>query len=101
MGFLLLLLYFATPIVVVLFNGTTYTFGFSLSGVGLILHILSTVPIRRYITKRAPQMANDSMWELTAGMGIVPRWVSEMGLACCGPVHRTCSPVRPCRGALM
>lgn len=33
-----------------------------------------------YIKKRAPEFANDEMWEFTAGMGVVPKWVSYIGL---------------------
>lgn len=44
--------------------------------------------IRRYIARRAPSFASTEevapgvqRWELTAGTGVVPRWVSFLGLA--------------------
>lgn len=37
--------------------------------------------IRWFIAKRAPLMLNDARWEIAAGTGMVPRWVSEVGLA--------------------
>jgi hypothetical protein len=80
MGIALFFIYFSTPILVVLNNGTNYLFAFSLSGVGLVLYVGSSLLIRHFIVKRAPGMLTDSLWEHTAGMGIVPRWVSEMGL---------------------
>lgn len=48
------------------------------TGVGLYLGNVQL--IRSYIIKRAPELANDEMWEMTAGMGIVPKSVSFLGL---------------------
>jgi len=48
------------------------------AGVGLYLG--NVLLIRSYIIKRAPGFANDRMWEMTAGTGIVPKWVSFLGL---------------------
>jgi len=36
--------------------------------------------IRYYIKLRTPEFANDEDWDKTAGLGIVPRWVSVIGL---------------------
>ncbi|HEV7797247.1 MAG TPA: hypothetical protein VGO73_03765 [Pyrinomonadaceae bacterium] len=44
------------------------------------LYLLSTILVQYFIKKRAPEFANDQMWELTAGSGIVPKWVSSIGL---------------------
>jgi hypothetical protein len=44
------------------------------------LYLLNITLIQYFIKKRAPMFANDQMWELTAGRGIVPKWVSSVGL---------------------
>ena len=48
------------------------------AGVGLYLG--NVLLIRSYVIKRSPELANDEMWEMTAGTGIVPKWVSFLGL---------------------
>jgi len=45
-----------------------------------ILYILNIILIRYYIKLRTPEFANDEDWDKTAGLGIVPRWVSVIGL---------------------
>lgn len=53
------------------------------------LYFANSVLIRRYIARRAPEFASHAKvgpggvekWELTAGSGAVPRWVSYLGLA--------------------
>lgn len=54
--------------------------GIALCVVGVALYLGNIALIRSYISKRAPEFANDEMWELTAGTGIVPKWVSFLGL---------------------
>lgn len=54
--------------------------GIALCVVGVVLYLSNVVLIRSYISKRAPELANDEMWELTDGTGIVPKWVSFLGL---------------------
>lgn len=49
---------------------------------GVVLYLGNAFLIRSYITKRAPEFADDENWEITAGTGIVPRWVSFLGLLC-------------------
>jgi hypothetical protein len=44
------------------------------------LYLLSTILVQYFIKKRAPKFANDQMWGLTAGTGIVSKWVSSVGL---------------------
>ena len=44
------------------------------------LYLLSATLIQYFIKKRAPEFANDQMWEFRAGAGIVPMWVSSIGL---------------------
>lgn len=51
------------------------------------LYVLSTTLTQLFIKKRAPDMASRDevapglqTWELTAGLGIVPKWVSWIGL---------------------
>ena len=46
----------------------------------ICLYFLNVALIRYFIKKRAPEFANDQMWEATAGTGIVPKWVSSIGL---------------------
>jgi hypothetical protein len=54
--------------------------GVVLCAMGAGLYLGNALLIRSYIIRRAPEFANDEMWELTAGLGIVPRWVSFLGL---------------------
>lgn len=68
-------------------NRTNKYLGFSKWQVSLglfvlaaILYVANILLIQFYITKRAPELANDEGWESTAGLGIVPKWVSVMGL---------------------
>lgn len=48
--------------------------------VAIALYLLSITLIQYFIKKKAPGSANDQMWELTAGLGVVPKWVSSLGL---------------------
>lgn len=59
-----------------------------LTVLAILLYVLNSVLIKRYISRRAPAFASTEdvepgvqAWELTAGAGIVPRWVSGIGLA--------------------
>ena len=80
MGIAILCIAFAIPLVVAFVDGTTYTFAFSVSGVGVLLYFSNIFLIRWFITRRAPEKANEQSWEETSGKGIVPKWVSEIGL---------------------
>ncbi len=51
-----------------------------LIALSLILYVISCFLIRYFIGKRAPEFASDEHWESTAGLGIVPKWVSVLGL---------------------
>lgn len=68
------------PVVVAWRDGSTYTFAFSLIGIGVALYYSNTVLIGMFISKRAPEALEDGTWEDTAGTGIVPKWVSVIGL---------------------
>ncbi len=53
-----------------------------------VLYVLNSVLIKRYIALRTPEFASTEeawsgvqKWELTAGTGVVPRWVSLIGLS--------------------
>lgn len=48
--------------------------------IGVALYLGNIFLIRSYVTRKAPEFANDEMWEMTAGLGIVPKWVSFLGL---------------------
>jgi hypothetical protein len=59
----------------------------NLIGLAVFLYFLNTLLIRYFITKRTPDFASQEevlpdvqKWELTAGLGIVPKWVSVIGL---------------------
>lgn len=59
----------------------------SLIGLGILLYFLNLVLIQYFIKKRTPDFASYEevrpkvqKWELTAGLGIVPKWVSLLGL---------------------
>lgn len=80
MGIAVLAIAFAIPVIVAIIDGSTYAFAFSVSGIGLVLYLTNVFLIRWFIAKRAPLMLHDDDWEETAGTGIVPRWVSEIGL---------------------
>jgi len=54
---------------------------------GIALYIANALLINFFISKNSPEFANREIafgdtesWELTAGTGIVPRWVSYLGL---------------------
>lgn len=46
----------------------------------VVLYMINNRLIVHYIRSRAPEFANAGDWELTAGLGIVPQWVSWIGL---------------------
>jgi len=53
---------------------------------GVVLYVLNNLLIRHYIAQRIPDFASTQeaapgvqKWELTAGLGVVPRWVSHLG----------------------
>lgn len=56
-------------------------------GLAIFLYLLNIVLIQYFIKKRTPDFASSEevllgvqKWELTAGTGIVPKWVSVIGL---------------------
>jgi len=58
-----------------------------LVGLAACFYILNIILIQYFIKKRAPDFASSQeafpdvqKWELTAGLGIVPKWVSLIGL---------------------
>lgn len=75
-----LILALAIPVLVVLNDGSTYTFAFSITGIGLVMYFANIVLIRLFILRRAPSTLIDDTWEQTAGIGVVPKWVSILGL---------------------
>jgi hypothetical protein len=68
------------PLLVAFVDGSTYSFGFSVTGAGIVLYFLNIFLVRAYIGQRAPDTLENDTWESTAGTGIVPRWVSVLGL---------------------
>ena len=75
-----LILALAIPVLVAWKDGSTYAFAFSVSGVGLAVYLANIALIRFFILSRAPSTLTDDTWEQTAGKGIVPKWVSVLGL---------------------
>jgi len=58
-----------------------------LVGLTVLLYLLNVLSIQYFIKKRMPDFASSEevlpdvqKWELTAGLGIVPKWVSVIGL---------------------
>jgi hypothetical protein len=68
------------PVVVAWNVGSTYVFAWSVAGVGLAMYVGNIGLIYVYIKHRAPSALVDDTWEDTAGKGIVPQWVSVLGL---------------------
>jgi hypothetical protein len=57
-----------------------------LIGVGIVLYLINIILINYFIKKRMPDLSMTEefsngvkTWELTAGLGIVPKWVSVVG----------------------
>ena len=60
---------------------------FASVALGVVCYIVNIILIHHYIAKRTPELldieeevAGKKAWEFTAGLGIVPRWVSYIGL---------------------
>ncbi|MEW6182712.1 MAG: hypothetical protein AB1500_05975 [Bacillota bacterium] len=58
-----------------------------LIGLAIILYLANVFLIQHFIKRRAPELASNEevvpgtqAWELTADLGIVPKWVSVLGL---------------------
>jgi len=47
---------------------------------GILLYFCNVFLIRHFVKTRTPELAQDDLWEATAGTGIVPKWVSVIGL---------------------
>ena len=80
-GKLLLIIYFGIPIYVASKNGSTFAFAFGLCALGVILYFVNIFLIQHYISRHSPTAFLTNTWEQTAGKNIVPRWVSQIGLA--------------------
>jgi hypothetical protein len=68
------------PIAAAWLNGSNYTFAFGVSTVGIALHFINHFLIRYIIKKRTLSGPKNSSGERTAGTGIIPKWVSALGL---------------------
>jgi len=58
-----------------------------LIGIAIFFYLLNIILIQYFIKKKTPDFASTKeafpgvqKWELTAGVGIVPKWVSAIGL---------------------
>jgi hypothetical protein len=68
------------PIAVAWLNGSSYTFAFSVFTAGVGLYFSSHFLIRHLIKKRARHRFENGSQVTTAGTGIIPKWVSALGL---------------------
>jgi hypothetical protein len=66
----------------------SWSYYVTLIALAAMLYFMNVSLIRRYIEQRTPDLASTEevapgvqAWELTAGVGIVPKWVSLLGLA--------------------
>jgi hypothetical protein len=75
-----LLLALITPVVLAWNDGSTYVFALSVIGIGLAMYVGNMTLVYVYIKHRAPSTLVDDTWADTAGKGIVPQWVSALGL---------------------
>jgi hypothetical protein len=75
-----LLLALITPVAVAWNDGSTYVFALSVVGIGLAMYVGNMTLVYVYIKHRAPSTLVDDTWADTAGKGIVPQWVSALGL---------------------
>lgn len=75
-----IVLAFIIPIIVGWIHGTTYSFAFSLFIGGIALYFLNIVLLRHFINRNSPSSLENGTWEMTAGTGTVPKWVSATGL---------------------
>jgi hypothetical protein len=75
---------FLIPIIVAIQNGSTFTFAFSVAGAGLVLYFVNGGLTGWYTHKKAPETLVDNTWEGAAGTGIVPSWVSVIGMLAVG-----------------
>lgn len=77
--FLLLALGVGIPVYVAK-DGSSYTFAACVSATGLVLCIMNAALMAFFIRRRAPLAWHAGEWEMTAGTGVVPKWVSEIGM---------------------
>lgn len=72
---------------------------FGLIGMAILLYLVNVILIRYFIKKKTPGFASSEKvlpdmqkWELTAGLGIVPKWVSVIGLLSISALLTACLP---------
>ena len=75
-----LILALAIPVLVAWKDGSTYAYAFSVSVVSLVMYFTDIALTLLFVSRRAPSTLIDDTWETTAGKGIVPKWVSVLGL---------------------
>ncbi|MCF8056656.1 MAG: hypothetical protein K9K37_08460 [Desulfocapsa sp.] len=69
------------------FDLSRLAISFCFSGLGFALYFTNVILINKYIKKNAPDFldynessSGNQKWESTAGLGVVPKWVSLLGL---------------------
>lgn len=74
------------------FGCPRWAFSMPLAVIGSVLYFANVGLIKYYIKKNAPEFANALLWNLTTGAGVVPKWVSFIGLAGCAAVLASAFP---------
>ena len=74
------------PFVVYLEDGSQYAVSIGAVVLGAVLYVTNVMLINLFARLRAPGLFNDRDIDSTAGRGIVPKWVSVMGLFAMGLV---------------
>lgn len=80
-GLVWLLAWTLTPLFLAWTEGSNYSSASLLIAMGLSAHALSVILIAHYLRRRAPESFTNETWENTAARGVVPPWVSKLGLA--------------------
>jgi len=70
---------FLVPVVAAIHAGTTYTFAWKVSAVGVVLYIANVILSAVFIRRRAGGGRRAGGAEQIPGTGFVPRWVLLIG----------------------
>jgi hypothetical protein len=64
---------------------------------GVALYVISGLLVPHYIVRRAPRAFHTAeAWEATAGTGVVPKWVSLLGLLAVAAALASVIPIVAC-----
>ena len=86
-----ILFWFLAPIIIAvenpifyIENSLCYGYAFGVLIAGAILYFFNVFLIYLYHSRRTPELLANDTWDITAGTGIVPMWVSKIGLLASG-----------------